>query len=99
MVLLNAISLQMFQNKSPAEHLQIYKKMCFICNDERNGFRVNIMKVTRAVGYMKPHVIFFVIANCLILLLCICIITNHTLFILLENQIKIIMTKKPKICI
>ena len=45
MALLNAISLQMFQNKikiSPTllpvnltEHLQISIKMCFICNDKR----------------------------------------------------------------
>ena len=45
MVVLNAISLQMFQSKmkifptappvSLAEHLQIFYKMCFICNDKR----------------------------------------------------------------
>ena len=42
---LNEISLQMFQNKikiSPpvlperlAEHLQILRKICFVCNDKR----------------------------------------------------------------
>ena len=45
MALLNAISLKKFQNKmkmsptvlpvSLAEHLQIFKKNMFICNDER----------------------------------------------------------------
>ena len=44
MALIKAIPLQMFQNKMkisppvlwvcPAEHLQIYKKTYFICNDE-----------------------------------------------------------------
>ena len=43
--MLNAILLQIFQNKmkrfpklppvSPTEHLQILKKICFICNDKR----------------------------------------------------------------
>ena len=35
----------------------------------KNGFGVNIMRVTRTVGLTKPRVssIFFVIDNCLIL--------------------------------
>ena len=52
----NAISLQMFQNKmkiippvlpvSLAEHLQIFKKMCFTCN---NNALVAKIHITRSV--------------------------------------------------
>ena len=102
MALLNAILLWMFQNKmkylqplKSRRNLQIFKKMCFICNDksilmtmirmiraELDGAKwivpravklsgVNIMKVTRAVGFMKPclGLIFFVIDNRLSFLL------------------------------
>ena len=53
----------------------------------KNGFEVNIMKVTKTVDIL-----------CISQLLhSIYIITDHTIFILLENQIKIIMTQKAKI--
>lgn len=53
----------------------------------QNGFEVNIMKVTKTVDIL-----------CISQLLhSIYIITDHTIFILLENQIKIIMTQKAKI--
>ena len=53
----------------------------------QNGFEVNIMKVTKTVDIL-----------CISQLLhSIYIITDHTIIILLENQIKIIMTQKAKI--
>lgn len=73
------------------------------CAKERLIEILNIMEVTRAVGFMKPRVglIFFAIDIHLILLMSIYIIMSRfissTLSILLGNQIKIIMTKKTKV--
>ena len=73
------------------------------CAKERFIEILNIMEVTRAVGFMKRRVglIFFVIDSHLILQILIYIIISRfissTLSILLENQIQIIMTKKTKV--
>ena len=60
-----------------------------------------IMEVTRAIGFMKPCVglIFFVVDCHLILVISIYYHKSflNALSILLENQIKIIMTKKAKL--
>ena len=64
---------------------------------------VNIIKTTRTVGFMKLRagLIFTVTDNCLIFLLSICIILSlamyHALSLLLDNQTKIIITKKSKV--